>query len=137
MVRTTKRNSPYYKGYFDIEDNRILIFRSSIKDIRDYVETRQTMLDFYKNFWTIYRKNFGNIYRYWVLYDIYTYIIKNNDSLRDSQIIQNIEIEYINFAHIKTRKKLNSRIKTLWGLLLPNERNNFIIQMHEENIIPK
>ena len=39
MVRTTKRNSPYYKGYFDIEDNRILIFRSSIKDIRDYVET--------------------------------------------------------------------------------------------------
>ena len=39
IVRTTKRNSPYYKGYFDIEDNRIVIFRSSIKDIRDYVET--------------------------------------------------------------------------------------------------
>ena len=30
IVRTTKRNSPYYKGYFDIEDNRIVIFRSSI-----------------------------------------------------------------------------------------------------------
>jgi len=108
-----------------------------LDDIRDYVATRQTMLDFYKNFWTIYRKNFGNIYRYWVLYDIYTYIIKNNNSLRDSQIIQNIEIEYINFAHIKTRKKLNSRINTLWGLLSPNDRNNFIIQMREENIIPK
>ena len=38
MVRTTKQNSPYYKGYVDIEDNRILIFRSSIKDIREYVE---------------------------------------------------------------------------------------------------
>jgi hypothetical protein len=39
MVRTTNQNSPYYKGYFDIEDNRILIFRSNIKDIREYVET--------------------------------------------------------------------------------------------------
>ena len=39
LVRTTNQNSPYYKGYFDIEDNRILIFRSNIKDIREYVET--------------------------------------------------------------------------------------------------
>jgi hypothetical protein len=108
-----------------------------LDDIRDYVETRQTLLDFYSNFWTVYyRKNYGSIYRYWVLYDIYTYIIKNNDYLRDSQLIQNIEIEYINFSHIKTRKRLNSRINTVWGLLLPNERNHFIIQMREENIIP-
>jgi hypothetical protein len=108
-----------------------------LQDIRDYVETRQTVLHFYMNFWNIYKKNYGNIYRYWVLYDIYTYIIKNNDSLRDSQIIQNIEIEYIRFGYIHIRKRLISRINIVWGLLLPNERNHFIIQMREENVIPK
>jgi hypothetical protein len=108
-----------------------------LQDIRDYVETRQTVLHFYMNFWNIYKKNYGNIYRYWVLYDIYTYIIKNNDSLRDSQIIQNIEIEYIQFGYIHIRKRLISRINIVWGLLLPNERNHFIIQMREENVIPK
>jgi hypothetical protein len=38
IVRTTKQNNRYYKGYFDIEDNKILIFRSNIKDIREYIE---------------------------------------------------------------------------------------------------
>lgn len=38
LVRTTKQNNAHCMGYFDIEDNRILIFRSSIKDIKEYVE---------------------------------------------------------------------------------------------------
>jgi len=114
--------------------------KTLLDDIRDYVETRQML---YMDYSKVYRKDYGNIYKYWVLYDIYTYIIDNRHYLSDSQLMKNIEIEYIKFEPIKTRKgqtaikRLSSRINIVWGLLLLNERNNFIIKMREENIIPK
>jgi len=112
-----------------------------LDDIRDYAETRKIL---YMNYWNVYRKDYGNIHKYWILYDIYTYIIEKNDIyLRNPQLIENIDIEYIKFEPIKIRKghnlikRLDSRINIIWGLLLPNERNDFIIKMREENIIQK
>lgn len=105
--------------------NKILL-----EDIKNYNKTKTLLLNYYYDYWIKYALDVDPEDKYWLVNNLFEYL-NNNLSLEFTDIVKrnifltNIK-KIIQFVQYFEKKNLSTKINILLGLLIPNERNDFI-----------
>jgi len=114
-----------------------------LEDIESYTNTKDRILHLYYDLWINYMDDIEPEDKYWIINDIVAYMNENIPIM--CGYVSNFYTIFLRNLTLKTNgdvltyiEKLeqlstNTQINILWGLLLPNEREDIIIDFIERN----
>ena len=111
--------------------------KTIICDIKNYYTSKQQIIYTYDTFWTNVMGEPENEYKNWIVNDIISYMNDYQGTMygytpklysfinrMNLQLNRVLDVNQLNT--IIENKKINTQINILWGLLIPEERNEII-----------
>jgi hypothetical protein len=107
-----------------------------LEDIQNYTKTKDIILQLYYDLWINYMDDVVPEDKYWIINDIIAYV--NEDRATMCGYVNNFYTVFLRNLSLKTNGdvlnyienlellSVNTQINILWGLLLPNEREDII-----------
>jgi hypothetical protein len=107
-----------------------------LEDIQNYTKTKDRILQLYYDLWINYMDDVEPEDKYWIINDIIAYV--NEDRATMCGYVNNFYTVFLRNLSLKTNGdvlnyienlellSVNTQINILWGLLLPNEREDII-----------
>jgi len=112
--------------------------KTLICDIQNYDTSKQQIIYIYDTFWTNYMREAEHEYKNWIVNDIISYMNDYQGTMygytpKFHTFINRVNLQQLNrvldvntFNTIIENKEIDTQINILWGLLLPQERNEII-----------